>query len=766
MMAKPRPQMTSADYVVIALSPLLIMVLVGSLCFFLLEVGYRGQFSGRLHWILFWFVVGAVGIARISMEEGAERASLYGLGLAGAVAVAVMRFVDSPWIAWGLMALTWWCAHKLTWDCTLIDDEQDASGEGLLQVAGLEEGLGAEAGKTSQTGDDLDDDKPKRPAWWQRMLESPEERRKRPHAPGVWVIYFSLAALPLFGLGQAFIPAGDVERRRQAFWLLVWYVGSGMGLLLTTSFLGLRRYLRQRKLEMPLTMTGAWLSVGAALIVILVLVTMLVPRPSPEYPVENLIANAVSSPLRQASKHAFLRDSGVQQGPAGATQGTPPQGTGRDKETRGQGDKESGQQTGGPQSGGQQSGGQQSGGQQSGGQQSGGQQSGGQQSGGQQSGGQQSGGQQSGGQQSGGQQSGGQQSGGQQSGGQQSGGQQSGGQQSGGQQSGGQQSGGQQSGGQQSGGQQGGGQQSGGQQSGGQQSGGQQSGGQQSGGQQSGGQQSGGQQSGGQQSGGKQSGGELGHKETRRQGDKESGKESGDQQGSAQQAAGHQGGKQPNNTHQPQPEAPKPSQNSVAEPSPPAPKQTSRLPDLSKFSLATWIRWLMWAVLAAAAFIGFLVYHKQVMAFVRQLWAELLSMFNNLFGSRKTRASDVQEAEVDEPPRPFSAYRNPFYAGKAGRISPDQLVRYTFDALEAWSFERAAARRREETPLEFAESLSQRFPAIASDARQLARVYSQMIYARTAPSRDSLPVLQRLWEEMSRNVERTDRRSPPAAVRG
>jgi len=137
-MARARPQMTSIDYVVIALSPALIMVLVGSLCFFLLEVFYRGQYEARLTWIMFWFVLATVLIARIAMEEGAERASVYGLALAGAVGVAMMRFVDSPFIAWGLMALVWWCAHKLTWDCTLIDDSQDASGEGLLQIAGLD----------------------------------------------------------------------------------------------------------------------------------------------------------------------------------------------------------------------------------------------------------------------------------------------------------------------------------------------------------------------------------------------------------------------------------------------------------------------------------------------------------------------------------------------------------------------------------------------------------------------------------------------------
>ena len=41
------------------------------------------------------------------------------------------------------------------------------------------------------------------------------------------------------------------------------YVASGLGLLLTTSFLGLRRYLRQRRLEMPVTMAPVWLLLGA-----------------------------------------------------------------------------------------------------------------------------------------------------------------------------------------------------------------------------------------------------------------------------------------------------------------------------------------------------------------------------------------------------------------------------------------------------------------------------------------------------------------------
>lgn len=160
----------------------------------------------------------------------------------------------------------------------------------------------------------------------------------------------------------------------------------------------------------------------------------------------------------------------------------------------------------------------------------------------------------------------------------------------------------------------------------------------------------------------------------------------------------------------------------------------------------------MWAGLALAAFIAFVKYRSQVLNFLRQLWAEFLALLNDLFGRPTGRASDVSEPAVREPPRPFAAFRNPFDAGTAGRMSAEQLVRYTFEALEAWSFERAAARRREETPLEFAESLSVRFPALTADVRQLARIYSQMAYARTAPSRDCLATLQRLWDEMSRTT--------------
>src|SRR5262249_9491918 len=63
MSTKPQAPLTLADYVVGALSPALIMALVGSLVFFLLEVLYVGAYSSQLQWGLFFFVFAAVLIA-------------------------------------------------------------------------------------------------------------------------------------------------------------------------------------------------------------------------------------------------------------------------------------------------------------------------------------------------------------------------------------------------------------------------------------------------------------------------------------------------------------------------------------------------------------------------------------------------------------------------------------------------------------------------------------------------------------------------------
>jgi hypothetical protein len=252
-MSKPKP--TVSDYMALALTPVLIMALAGSLCFFLIEVFYRGRMMGTLCWVMFWFIIGIVLVSRIAIESSRQHAAVYGLGLAAATWLYMIRTQPAYLVGIVLLAIVWFCVHKLVWDCTLIDEDADSSGQGLLQ-------------KT-----------PPPAAPEKSPAKKQAGKGDKPHAPGRWVVYFSMAALPLFGVGQMLLPGDAVTARRAGFISLVIYLGAALGLLVTTSFLGLRRYLRQRYLKMPATIALAWLKFGVGVALIVLIGAVFVPRP-------------------------------------------------------------------------------------------------------------------------------------------------------------------------------------------------------------------------------------------------------------------------------------------------------------------------------------------------------------------------------------------------------------------------------------------------------------------------------------------------------
>lgn len=304
-----RLQPTLADYLVIAVSPVLIMTLVGSLVFFLLEVFYQGGYQARLQFILSLFVMAAVLIGRISIASGTDRAAMFALPLGVVTGLAIHRFVENATIFnWFLLGLIWWATHRLTWDCTFLEESADVSNEGLLQTirAGRdrdcrEEELAHRTGDPEEVSDGVTsrEDRQRKVSWWEGWID----RRTRPNAPGVWIVYFSLAALPVFGIGQGLIPAENVASRQYVFWLLCVYVASGLGLLMNTSLLGLRRYLRQRRLQMPGAMAGVWLLVGSVLCLGLLVLALFLPRPNAGDPLSQLMTR-LESPQRDPSRYA------------------------------------------------------------------------------------------------------------------------------------------------------------------------------------------------------------------------------------------------------------------------------------------------------------------------------------------------------------------------------------------------------------------------------------------------------------------------------
>jgi hypothetical protein len=300
-----RPQKTFADYLVIAISPVLIMLLTGSLCFFLVQVFYRGEMIGGVRWVLFWFVIAIVLVARIGIEQGENHALIYGGTLAAAVWFYLAQTHPAHLIGAALLATVWWSAHKLTRNCTLIDDDDDASGQGVLDAAihpPSPEAL----------------PKPVAPK------KSTKPKSTRPHRPGLWVVYFSIAALPLFGIGQTLLPDIAINRR-VGFGYLFIYLAAAFGLLLTTSFLGLRRYLRQRYLPMPPNIAFGWVKFGVTIAAAVLTLSLLLPRPGADYTWKTL-AYHIDYKLRQASEWAAKFN------PPGTGHGTPGNQTGDDQQ--------------------------------------------------------------------------------------------------------------------------------------------------------------------------------------------------------------------------------------------------------------------------------------------------------------------------------------------------------------------------------------------------------------------------------------------------
>jgi hypothetical protein len=294
-----KPRKTLADQLVISISPVLIMLLVGSLSFFLIQVFFRGEAVGSVRWVMFWFVLAIVLVSRIGIEQGETHAAIYGGALAIATWFYLMRVHPAFLLGMLLLGIVWWCANKLVWDCTLIDEDADASGGGLLETAGERKNEPPpppkkQKPKGSRT---TQDDKTS-------TLPIGPPITNAPHSPGLWVVYFSMAALPIFGIGQMLIPRNDAPARHAGFTYLFVYVAAGLGLLLTTSFLGLRRYLRQRFLEMPGAIAFGWVRFGVGVAVLVLVGALLLPRPGVTQAWVSLRYH-IDHQLRNASRYAM-----------------------------------------------------------------------------------------------------------------------------------------------------------------------------------------------------------------------------------------------------------------------------------------------------------------------------------------------------------------------------------------------------------------------------------------------------------------------------
>lgn len=330
-----------ADWLVLAVTPALLVSLVSCLLFFVVDILYRGRHGGRMEWILFFSTVGMVLIGRVRLiDEIAKRASLYSAALGGLVWIGLCMYIPPPegWpfaahiAAMGtLVALGFWVTRILVLDTTDLNDDDEIEGQGLLAAGGLEddpaERLRAQV--ENATGR----------AHFQKLIKPARIRRP----PGGVVVLFCLVTLPLFGLGQALIPISEQERRWRSLVLLMGYLGSGFLLLLTCCFLGLRRYVARRGISMPASMAAAWLGTGSLIVGLVLLGALLIPRPADTGGIVALITQSGTSKPTKKESGGFHQDDAKSTGSGNDKNAKTPDKNGKGKDPAG---KESGSKKG------------------------------------------------------------------------------------------------------------------------------------------------------------------------------------------------------------------------------------------------------------------------------------------------------------------------------------------------------------------------------------------------------------------------------------
>jgi hypothetical protein len=159
-------------------------------------------------------------------------------------------------------------------------------------------------------------------------------------------------------------------------------------------------------------------------------------------------------------------------------------------------------------------------------------------------------------------------------------------------------------------------------------------------------------------------------------------------------------------------------------------------------------KWITIAILIGVV-IYYVLYHRDELI---KLWQEFLKWWNGLWGVREDNTlPDMDQSAAKRPSRrAFATFTNPFRRG--GKLELAEIIRYTFDAMEAWGAERGIERKGETTAEEYVRSLAALLPKNREDLAGFSNAYTRLAYAGNRPVALDPVVLQRLWQAMEQPV--------------
>ena len=142
-------------------------------------------------------------------------------------------------------------------------------------------------------------------------------------------------------------------------------------------------------------------------------------------------------------------------------------------------------------------------------------------------------------------------------------------------------------------------------------------------------------------------------------------------------------------------------------------------------------------------------YWEQFVAAWKKFLAELRSFWNWLRGLRERPETESAEAGAQVAPpvyRSFASFSNPFNRSSRHKWTVEQMVLYSFEALEAWARESGYGRQEHETPSEFTRSLGKHSKELAPSMRRIGKLYSRAAYAPGKLPDSCLDDVRSFWQ--------------------
>jgi hypothetical protein len=299
---KPYQRRSGTDLLLDFFTPLMILIMVASVVYFLLDVRYvyTEVHDFNLRIVAFCFILGVVALNRLIARDGKEESIMYFIGLALAIGLYTLatttaydvgsvaaQFMARPGVALGfnmtVVIFIWWLVNRLTHECC-VDENRTAGDIGILTGTArrFKESMEhkPQPKLSDATLDAID------PSEWKK----PEKKKPKPvlyaterlskRHPGISIFYFSIPVMIAFALGQRVILHGGPSMVLAGHFYIACYTIAALSLLMLSSLAGLREYFRARRVKLPGKLGPFWVGLGAVMVLMVLFAAAVIPGPS------------------------------------------------------------------------------------------------------------------------------------------------------------------------------------------------------------------------------------------------------------------------------------------------------------------------------------------------------------------------------------------------------------------------------------------------------------------------------------------------------